>query len=441
MPAFGLPRAVFGLGVALTAAMAFGGSLLFDYEHGRVIALTLAQGVLYAAAVWFLLRARREPSPREAVIVILALAALMRLAVLFAPPVSTDIYRYVWDGRVQASGVNPYEYIPADPALAHLRDEAIYEGVNRKEYARTIYPPVAQVVYWAATRISETVTMMKTVMVAFEALTIWALAQLLIARGLPLNRLLIYAWHPLPVWEIAGSGHIDAAAIAFMMLAFVAAEAKRPWLAGAALGAGVGVKLVPVIAAPAVYRLWDWRFPVAFIAVLVVAYAAYASAGAKIFGFFGSYADEQGLSTGDGFYIWSVLREAFALPSGGLLVFLGAALVALGLLAARSVFLRSQQSFDLETAFLIMAVFTLVISPHHAWYLLWLAPFLVFYPSPAVLWVTLGAALLYRLGWPPDAWRASVLYGPFTVLMIYEIYRRIAKEAHHDRAIHPAAQA
>ena len=51
---------------------------------------------------------------------------LMRALLLFAPPHSTDIYRYIWDGRVQADGINPYRYVPADPALAHLRDAAIY---------------------------------------------------------------------------------------------------------------------------------------------------------------------------------------------------------------------------------------------------------------------------------------------------------------------------
>ncbi|MDZ4791919.1 MAG: glycosyltransferase 87 family protein [Hyphomicrobiales bacterium] len=445
MPVFGLPQAVVTLGIVLTTSMGLGTYLLYNYLHGPVVVLTLIQGVIYVALVWLLLRTRTHEdrsNMRRGLILILLLAGVMRLCVLFAPPVSTDIYRYVWDGRVQASGVNPYEYVPADPALAALRDQTIYPHINRKEYARTIYPPVAQGIYWAATRLSETVTMMKAVMVGFEALTVWALIQLLIARGLPLNRVLIYAWHPLPVWEIAGSGHIDAAAIAFMLLAFVAAQWRRPLLAGAALGAGVGVKFLPIIAAPALYRLWDWRLPAALIATVAAGYAIYASAGAKIFGFFGGYADEQGLSTGAGFYLWSLFQQAFALPSGGLLVFLGAALAALGLLAARSVFWRKNQPLDIETAFLIMAVFTLVISPHHAWYLLWLTPFLVFYPSPAVLYVTLAAGLLYRLGWPPDVARASILYGPFALLLVWEFYRRFTiKEAHNDSAIHTARSA
>ncbi len=445
MPMLGLSRPIIVLGILLAASMGIGTYFLYHYQHDAVIVLALAQGVIYTALAWLLLRSRPQQdgvTMRRGVVFILVLAGVMRLCVLFMPPVSTDIYRYIWDGRVQASGVNPYEYIPVDPALSHLRDGAIYPHINRKEYAPTIYPPMAQVIYYAATRLSETVTMMKAVMVGFEALTIWALFQLLIARGLPLNRILIYAWHPLPVWEIAGSGHIDAAAISFMMLAFVAAQWRSPWLAGAALGAGAGVKFLPIIVAPALYRLRDWRLPAAFIAAIAGLYAIYASAGAKMFGFLGGYADEQGLSTGAGFYLWSLFQQVFALPSGGLLVFLGAAILALGLLAARSVFWRKNQPLDLETAFLIVAVFTLVISPHHAWYLLWLTPFLVFYPSPAVLYVTLAAGMLYRLGWPPDVARASILYGPFTLLLLWEFYRGVTiKEAQHDSAISPVRSA
>ena len=66
----------------------------------------------------------------------------MRLGLLFAEPyLSTDIYRYIWDGRVQAAGINPYRYMPIAPELSHLRDAAIFPNINRPDYAVTIYPP------------------------------------------------------------------------------------------------------------------------------------------------------------------------------------------------------------------------------------------------------------------------------------------------------------
>ena len=88
------------------------------------------------------------PVPRRAVWVVLLVAAAMRLPLIVSPAfLSTDVYRYVWDGRVQAAGINPYRYMPGDPALASLRDDLVYPRINRADYAPTIYPPAAQVMF------------------------------------------------------------------------------------------------------------------------------------------------------------------------------------------------------------------------------------------------------------------------------------------------------
>src|SRR5262249_2944353 len=150
---------------------------------------------------------RGTPSSRT-VIVILSVAAAMRLLVLAAPPyLSTDVYRYVWDGRVLAAGINPYRYIPTDPHLAPLRDRTIFPKINRANYAATIYPPAAEAIFFAVTRISESLAAMKVASVFFEAIAVLLLLRLLALAGLPAVRVIVYAWHPLPVWEFAGSGH------------------------------------------------------------------------------------------------------------------------------------------------------------------------------------------------------------------------------------------
>ncbi|HET6852400.1 MAG TPA: hypothetical protein VFH46_08745, partial [Pyrinomonadaceae bacterium] len=165
--------------------------------------LVAAQVVIYVGAVWLILR---TTDSRPLLLLGLIFAALFRLSIIFyAPYLSDDIYRYVWDGRVQSAGINPYRYIPADESLAELRDPKIYPKINRRDYARTIYPPVAEVSFLFITRLSESVTWMKAVMVGFEAVAVWALVQLLVSFGFARQRVLIYAWHPLAVWEFAGS--------------------------------------------------------------------------------------------------------------------------------------------------------------------------------------------------------------------------------------------
>ena len=184
------------------------------------IKLALVQSVLYLIAAWLIVRAR---SARSTLFIVLALAGIFRLSIVFAPPyLSDDIYRYVWDGRVQAAGINPYRYIPADEHLQSLRDEEIYPKINRRDYAHTMYPPAAEAMYFLTTRISESVTWMKLTIVGFELITVWLLMELLASFGMPRQRILIYAWHPLAVWEFAGSGHIDPLAFAFIALALLA---------------------------------------------------------------------------------------------------------------------------------------------------------------------------------------------------------------------------
>jgi len=251
-------------------------SYLRDWEMEKFVALFILQMGIYGYAAWCLVKGSwlRAAFERRDLITILVIAALLRGIALFAPQaLSTDAFRYVWDGRVQAAGINPYRYIPTDPALSALRDDVIYPNINRADYAHTIYPPTAQISFLAIERISDSILGMKLAMLAFDALAIACLIALLRRRGLPSSRVLLYAWHPLPVWEFAGTGHVDALAIGFLMLAFLAASRRAPLWTGVALAAATLVKFYPAVAGPALYRRWDWRMPVAFAVTLVLLYA------------------------------------------------------------------------------------------------------------------------------------------------------------------------
>src|SRR5256885_7857486 len=151
------------------------------------IKLALIQSVLYLIVAWLIVRAR---SARSTLFIVLALAGIFRLSIVFAPPyLSDDIYRYVWDGRVQAAGINPYRYIPADEHLQSLRDEEIYPKINRRDYAHTMYPPAAEFMYFVTTRISESATWIKLTIVGFELITVWLGMELLASFGIPSKRI------------------------------------------------------------------------------------------------------------------------------------------------------------------------------------------------------------------------------------------------------------
>ncbi len=375
-----------GIGLYLQAVGSFDG----------VIAVALSEGAIYLAAVYCI---SRVPTSRRTLFLILATAALLRVAtVVFPPYLSSDVYRYVWDGRVQAAGINPYRYIPADEALTPLRDEAIYPHINRANYAHTIYPPAAQIIYFAVTRISERVTAMKLAMLVFDAATIGLLVFLLRGLGAPPDRVLIYAWHPLTLWEIAGSGHVDAVVVAFLALALLARQRRNPALTGLSIALGTLVKFFPLVIVPAIYRRWDWRMPATLGITLVVLYLPYLSAGRQVLGFLPVYLGEERLASGSGFYILELVAFLFGqsnLPAAPYLA--GAGVV----LACTAVFVsfraRQHENGYLIGSLILAIVFFVLVTPHYPWYFLWLLPLLCLVSYWPALLLTVASFLLYAV--------------------------------------------
>ncbi|HEV2303300.1 MAG TPA: glycosyltransferase 87 family protein, partial [Stellaceae bacterium] len=242
----------------LLLGLAFGLAAQYAAARRLFVVVALFDGAVYGAAAALVLRGKAEGK----LALILGTAAALRLGALAAPVyLSTDINRYVWDGRVQAVGINPYRYVPTDPHLGALRDKEIFPRVNRNNYAPTIYPPAAEMLFFVATRFGGGVMAMKLFLVAVEALGIWALARVLRLAARPPETILLYAWHPLPLWEVAGSGHVDAATVAFVALALWASLAGRRGAGGTALAAATLTKFFPAVIGPALWRPPDWRLP------------------------------------------------------------------------------------------------------------------------------------------------------------------------------------
>ena len=119
------------------------------------------------------------------------------------PYLSSDVYRYIWDGRCRDTA-SPYRYVPAAPELAAFRESVIYPNINRADYAATIYPPAAQLLFFLTTRVSQSVLAMKLCMLAFEALGMACLLGILRRLELPAQRIAAYAWHPWRFGRYAG---------------------------------------------------------------------------------------------------------------------------------------------------------------------------------------------------------------------------------------------
>ncbi len=401
----------------------------------------------YALAVCVLLS---RPVNRFTLVFIFAVAGACRFTTVFSEPfLSSDVYRYAWDGVVQHAGISPYRYVPADPALAflHGRYSDLYAHINRRDSAPTIYPPGAQILFYLITFLVPGMFAVKTAMVLFEGLTIYALTQLLGVLGKRPEQVLLYAWCPLLIWEIGCAGHLDSAAMAMIALALLGRWRKQSAAVGFFLGIAAMIKLYPIVLFPALYRRADWKMPAALAGVVLIGYGIYASAGQHIFGYLGGYAQEEGLHSGARFFLLGALQTILGL--GGLSptvyvvfsAFVGALLTvwcwrtcADPRKDGKPTFFTRWYKLPPEANFLppalgIAFALMLLFSPRYPWYVAWLVPFFTLMPS----W-TLGTYILgvYYL----DTTKLAVGYGAAQFLENTILYGCVLTAFSIEAALH-----
>jgi alpha-1,6-mannosyltransferase len=354
---------------------------------------------LYVAAVFVVLT---QPLNRATFGIVIGFAIAFRMMTLFADPFSSsDIYRYVWDGIVQHAHINPYRYVPGDAALNFLHtnnpgNQDVFDGINRRNYARTIYPPFAQIIYWGVTFFSPTVQGMKAAMFGFECATVGALLAMLRRMGRPRAEVLLYAWCPLLVWEIGGAGHIDAAVCCLIAFALLFRWKEMPVLTGLLLGAAVMTKFYPLVLFPALYKRGDWKMPATLVAVAAIGYAMYSSVGTLVFGFLSGYQKEEGIDSGARFFLLDLVQHIRGLgnfPKLGYYIFCAVVLGAICWWAwryattedcSRSHLLGRTPNF-IRAAMMLGFAMMLLFSPHYPWYVVWLIPFFALTPNVPLL--------------------------------------------------------
>lgn len=330
------------------------------------IRLLGAAWLAFAVAVWLV----RKVSARSAVVLILLGCAAAGLASASSHEhTSDDLYRYIWDGRVQAAGIDPYAYVPAAPQLATLRDPFLWPDhvkcippdtanpdgglvlpgctlINRPA-VHTIYPPVTEAYFLAMHELSPPGSRYKPVQLAAVALALATTIALLLglrALGRDLRLAALWAWCPLVAYESGNSAHVDVLAALFTVggLVFLAEAHRRDpsatkrtstrqYVIGAMLlGLGVGAKLTPALALPAVLR----RRPVLVAATAASAFVAVylphvIAVGMKVIGYIPGYLHEQGYSNGGGFLLLNLFLPAAWTSAAAVLIVAAAGLMVL----------------------------------------------------------------------------------------------------------------
>jgi hypothetical protein len=189
-------------------------------------------------------------------------AVVLRLAFLpLLPGLTDDAFRYLWDGVLHWEGINPYRYVPSDPALHGLQDTVLFDRMNSPDYY-SIYPPLSQLVFaagalcydaWGAGWLPAYYAL-KALLLGAELAGLGLLSRMGEARTV-----LLYAWNPLVLLETAGQGHTEALVVPLLLLAVWAVRARRGGVASLAVAAAGAVKLYPLFLGPLLLRRFGWR--------------------------------------------------------------------------------------------------------------------------------------------------------------------------------------
>jgi len=400
---------LYGLGVILLVALTIcSRNFSSTGESSFFIPLGVA-GVAYLLAIRELFST--PAFPKRVIFFGLALSALWHFQFLRMPPrLDDDIHRYVWDGRVQRLGYNPYIVVPSEPALAGLHTSET-RTLNNPEVPSP-YPAGAQLFFRAVTSIHESTFALKVAFVGCDFAIVLVLLDVLRRTRQGEHWVLAYAWHPLLAIEVAGSGHID---IVGVLLLFVSVAALvRRWRAVGALafGLAVSVKFLPIVLLPLYWKRVRMR-DVALAAVVVgLLYVPFFNHGRIPIGSLGTYVQRFRFNDP----VFATL-ERVAAPQlvAGLAVLVG---------FLTAIWMRSKSAEGPPDSFAWPMAASLFCAPVvYPWYMLWLLPFLRSTPTVPIMVWTLSIIPTYYVWhlrivgrpWVVPGWIMMLEYGSVAV--------------------------
>jgi hypothetical protein len=382
---------------------------------------------LTLAGIAYLLATREffaTPRFSQRVVVIgLVLSAVWHAEFLRQPAGSDDdIHRYVWDGRVQRLGYNPYLVVPSDPALAALHTPET-RTLNHPDLPSP-YPAGAELFFRAVTAIHESVTALKVAFVFCDLGIVLVLLDVLRSSGQEAHWVLAYAWNPLLAIEVAGSGHIDIVGVLLLLVSFAALGRRWRTVAAVAFGMAVAVKFLPIVLVPLYWKRVRIRDAVLAAAVVGLLYVPFLNHGRIPIGSLGTYA--QSFRFNDP--VFAVL-ERVATPQ----IVVGLA-VLVGFLTA--IWLRIKAPVQDADAFAWPMAASLLCAPVvYPWYLLWLLPFMRSASTlPLIIWTVSIIPTYYvwhlrALGrpWLVPGWIMLVEYAAVAVAGAIIGWRRLTR--------------
>jgi hypothetical protein len=415
--------------VSLVAYISFYFNVAEPIVHFTFVSILLS--ILYIAIVVII---KKLDLKQNQIIGLIAIGILFRIILFQIGPIaSDDVYRYIWDGKVQANGINPYTYAPTDEALKHLHSEMLPSKINYPDM-KTIYPPYSQWMFLISYLIAgEEMWGIKLLLLLSEIATIILIFFSLRNFKAEEKYSLIYALSPLPILQFFIDAHVDGFGITLLSLFFYFISKNKLLYGYFTLGFSIASKLITIMIYPFLLKGRSIRnflsviiVPIVTVALLYLPYSI------------------------NGFPFESLIIFAQKWYSNGVIFTLFqkifsdnfiARLTSLSLFFVSFVWLYfSGKSFK-EKIFLIFVLFFIFSPVVHPWYLSWVALLtaLNFRWSGVVFISTISISNIYALNyilfqkWTMSEWFLLAEYVPIIILLIIEEFgRRKSIQLNHE---------
>lgn len=425
------------LELLLCASLNFFDNWTLEEMPVRFVAAAFGCGIAY------LIAAANFPvavSPRRQALLLWTVAITLRIAVLPIDP-SDDFWRYEWEGRIQHAGFNPYVVPPDDPRLEQLREEfPAWEKINHREFS-AIYPPGAELLFRALTRLSDNPLLYKVLFAAADLASV-ALIIRLVGGANRHASAAWYAWNPLVIYSFAGAAHFDSlmilATIAGVLMLTRYESASQPrtkWLlasgAAALFGIAISIKLIPLLLLPLCVFALGRRAPALLLSAVVpgALSTVYGWPSMPIWDSLRRFAYVTRLND---LFWWLVEETIWPNPrqkNYHYNVVIVVVVVLLSLLFWR----------DWKRGMLWVLGAALVLTPVlHPWYCTWIVPFAAWRNVRA--WQVLSVSVfayylfwnerLFVLPWHAELWMRMLIIVPPVIALLYATQRRAVTENH-----------
>lgn len=362
-------------------------------------------------------------APGGLLTIALLFAVLFRMPLALAPVgADNDMVRYLYDGRVQRLGLNPFTIVPADPALAWTHTDETRRMPSIR--ARTPYPAAAQLFFRLVASVRETPRAMKIALVLCDLLTIVVLLQWLRETQRSPWLALAYAWNPLVILEVAHSGHIDALGALWIAVSAWMLGTGRGLRAAAAFVLAVATKLLPIVLVPLYWGRLRVRDVAAGAALLLACYLPFASAGSIALG---NVPNVVAAIRFNG-PVFHALARALS-PSAG-----AAVAVSVGL--AIAAWMRMTRTANAPEAWAWPMAASVACAPViYPWYLLYFTPFLFTRrTAPLVVWTysilpvyLVWSVQAYRRPWVVPGWVLAIEFGSAAAALAVMLLRQTGR--------------